>query len=371
MVSSALFTDSPRFRSPMPLESIRIRPELRAAQVERAGSMQPALTLYFTEKYDLGPTHLPATFQKVTLLQSLRILATTSARVLEVPEPLWMRFLPKNLVLLSTWKVAGALRRRKQKAVTYAIENNDLGSLLAPGRHIPSLVLKIPAFVLGAFIRVFLDRIAFGSTGAKELYHSLPGVSRVEHSAHEELPSRHTDSASQHRSRVVFVGELDNRKGILDVMASWSAVEAALPCSELTVIGGGQHEEQVSRWCAERPSSRHFLGFLTHEEVKSSLLRADVLLAPSRRSGRWREQIGLPIGEALARGLTIVTTDETGLAHWLAKNGHVVISETTADSNLTGAISDGLKNQLSPAAVQDSLPPVPGRIAADKWLHSQ
>ncbi|MDQ0000838.1 glycosyltransferase involved in cell wall biosynthesis [Pseudarthrobacter sulfonivorans] len=233
------------------------------------------------------------------------------------------------------------------------------------------MVQKIAAFVLGAVIRTLLDRIAFGSTGAKELYHSLPGVAKLQHALHEELPSRHTETGSHGHSNVVFVGELDDRKGILDVMASWPSVEAEVPGSVVTVIGGGEHADKVSAWCAERPSSRHFLGFLAHDDVKGALIRADVLVAPSRRSGRWREQIGLPIGEALARGLTIVTTDETGLAKWLANNGHVVISETMVADTLAGAIAVALKTQRAPATVQNSLPAVPGRIAADKWLHTQ
>jgi glycosyltransferase involved in cell wall biosynthesis len=78
----------------------------------------------------------------------------------------------------------------------------------------------------------------------------------------------------------------------------------------------------------------------------------------------------LPIGEALAHGLTVVTTNETGLATWLADNGHTVIDEKHVATELGDAIVTALKNQLQPSAVETALPSIPGRIEADKWLHT-
>lgn len=332
--------------------------------------MVPALTLYFTEKYDLGATHLPDSFHKVNLLQAIKILATTQAHVLEVPEPLWMRFLPKNVVLLVAWRLSGLLRRRRQLAVTYAIENNDLTSLLSPRMRLPPLVLHMAGSVLGRLIRSLVDRVAFGSAGSMALYHSLAGVRQIRHRLIEELPASSGSTSSQDRRRVIFVGELDDRKGILDVVAAWPSVESAIPDAVLTIVGGGAYSDQVSRWCSERPATRVFLGFLAHGDVIRALRHADVLVAPSRRSGRWREQIGLPIAEALAHGLTVVTTSETGLASWLADNGHRVIEEQHVPLKLGEAIVSALQNQLRPASIGDSLPSIPGRIASDKWLHT-
>ncbi|WP_461172272.1 glycosyltransferase [Arthrobacter sp. Z1-9] len=339
-------------------------------QVEEAYEMVPATTLYFTEKYDLGATYLNDTFHKVSLLQAVKFLIRSEALVLEVPEPLWVRFLPKNLVLLAVWKLMGQLQRRPRMAVTYAIENNDLTNLLAPKLTLPEPILRLGGLLMGVILRATIDRIAYGSAGSMAVYHSLPGVRGIPHRLIEELPAAVADASTPTRQRAIFIGELDDRKGILDVMEAWPGVESAMPEAVLTVIGAGPHSEIVSTWCRERAASRHFAGFLSHEEVKQSLQHADVLVAPSRRSGRWREQIGLPIAEAVSHGLTVVTTDETGLATWLAATGHTVIEEGRVGHDLRSSLIHALNNQLPRTSVINALPPVPGRIEADKWLHA-
>jgi glycosyltransferase involved in cell wall biosynthesis len=172
------------------------------------------------------------------------------------------------------------------------------------------------------------------------------------------------------RARALFVGEFDDRKGILDLMKAWPSVEDALPDAVLTVVGGGQHAKLVQEWCAERPGARVFCGFLPHEETADQLMKADVLVAPSRRSGRWREQIGLPIVESLSVGLTVVTTDETGLADWLSKEEHTVLPEKDVTRRLAAGIILALRRPIPREKVLDSLPAIPGRIIADSWLHT-
>ncbi|MCY1225923.1 glycosyltransferase, GG-Bacteroidales peptide system [compost metagenome] len=356
------------------VKSIRIRPELRAAQVKRSFRMVPALTLYFGEKYDLGKTSLPGSFRKVGLIECLRIIASSNAQVLEVPEPLWLRFAPKNFLLLATWKLSGLLKSGRKFSVAYAIENNDIKNLLSPRAPLSPIVERIFSRLAGAAIRLSIDRIAFGSSASMNVYHSLPGVKRIEHRLIPELPSR--DPRASERAakaaptmRAVFVGELDDRKGIQDVMKAWPSVEGSLPEAVLTVVGGGKHAALVEQWCRERPESRLFCGFLAHEETARQLSEADVLIAPSRRAGRWKEQIGLPIVEGLSVGLTVVTTDETGLADWLSREEHTVLSETDVERQLAGSITHALEQPISREKVLQSLPAIPGRIAADAWLH--
>lgn len=341
-------------------------------QVEEAYEMVPATTLYFSEKYDLGATHLDSTFRKVSLVKALIFLVRSKADVLEVPEPLWVRFLPMNVLLLIAWKLSGWMRRRSRFVVTYAIENNDLSNLLTPKIKLADPIVRLASTLIGALICCTIDRIAYGSAGSMEIYHSLAGVRDIPHRVVEELPAAtaHTTSMTNDQ-RAIFIGELDDRKGILDVIEAWPGVESELPEAVLTIVGAGPYSQVVPTWCSERPSSRRYLGFLSHAQVKHALRHADVLVAPSRRLGRWREQIGLPITEALSHGLTVVTTDETGLATWLAVNGHVVVEENCVPQQLSSSIIEALKNPLQKTSIQQSLPAIPGRIEADKWLHAQ
>jgi hypothetical protein len=72
--------------------------------------------------------------------------------------------------------------------------------------------------------------------------------------------------------------------------------------------------------------------------------------------------------EALARGKTIVTSDETGLSDWLENNGHKVIKQSDLSENLAYAIIESLLAPLKPDVVYASLPLVDGYSAAMEWL---
>jgi hypothetical protein len=72
----------------------------------------------------------------------------------------------------------------------------------------------------------------------------------------------------------------------------------------------------------------------------------------------------------LALGLTVVTTSETGLAEWLADNGHAVLPPNSSNVELSQVIAARLTTPLDRNVVLRSLPSSNGRIDADKWLHS-
>ncbi|MET1033926.1 MAG: glycosyltransferase [Arthrobacter sp.] len=372
---------------------IRIIPELRAAHVERDPSLTPARTLYFGRMYDLADEP-PATFERVRMASAVRLLLRSDATVLEVPEPLWLRFLPRTAVLVAAWRLGGALaaarggsRGGRRRVVTYAIENNDPRLLLRtgiPGRAAPAVL----GWLIGAWTARNIDRIAYGSAGARAAYAALPGADRVPARTLPELPAPRatvaSPSAAAPRSdpdgsgaapRAVFVGDLSARKGVPELLAAWERVEPLLPGARLDVVGGGALAADVAAWVAAAPRSRRFHGLLPHHEALRVLGESTVLVAPSRRHGRWREQIGLPVTEALALGLTVVTTDETGLAAWLRAAGHgVLASDPPGGPADPGTLADvvvrALREPLPRERVLGSLPGADARAAADQWLHA-
>ncbi|HEX8510411.1 MAG TPA: glycosyltransferase, partial [Propionibacteriaceae bacterium] len=98
------------------------------------------------------------------------------------------------------------------------------------------------------------------------------------------------------------------------------------------------------------------------------LRQSQVLVLPSQSNPGWREQIGLPIMEALAHGCSVVTTSDTGLAQWLTEHGHSVISSSGSASHLADAMVTRLRAPLDESEVLASLPGRDGRLVADDWL---
>ena len=353
------------------IQSIRILPELRAVQVERDLHMTRCRTLFLDEKYDLGETRLPPSMTKVTLRRAVIELFCARERILEVPEPLWLRFLPTELILVLAWKIGGLFQGRARETVTYAIENNDVDDIIFGWRKPRNWLRALARLFLRSFVSVAFDRIAFGSEGARNTYDSLRFSSRVLTRQWDELPA--TSAALERHSSpgsALFVGRLEARKGLHELIAAWADVEKILPHATLTIVGDGELADQVASWSDAKPTTRKWIGQVEHGEVAGLMELNDVLVAPSIRWGRWREQIGLPISEGLGAGLTIVTTSETGLAGWLKENGHEVIDSNMLHIELVPRLVRALQKPLSVDAVVKSLPPVSGRLAADNWLHS-
>lgn len=345
-------------------------------QVEESYETTECEVLYFGKNYDLGATIIPATFRAANLISAMRRLFISRAVVLEVPEPLWVRFFPISAMLVLAWRCGGFLFRRKRMVVTYAIENNDFKNLIC-GRNSPSrLLIALARIVFGRFVSLFISRVAFGSPGAARLYQSLGLSSRVQTKLFIEIPGQVQRAGSEQsdadvfRQGVVFVGRIEERKGILALMRSWPEVERLYPQAVLTVVGSGPLDAELGEWCSFSPESRVSLGLLEHERVGAVIRANTVLVAPSIPWGRWREQIGLPIGEALREGLTVVTTSETGIAGWLSDNGHSVLPIANLDRGLGIGLINALTHPLDRNVVRDSLPQSTPRIDADRWMHA-
>ena len=105
-------------------------------------------------------------------------------------------------------------------------------------------------------------------------------------------------------------------------------------------------------------------------EIHRALRQASLVVLLSQRGARWREQVGLPIVEALAHGCQVLTTDETGLAQWLTDHGHQVVDGSSDSFAVAQAMVEGIGSGRERASVLADLPSVDGRSSADAWLHA-
>lgn len=354
---------------------IRIVPELRAVHVERQRSGVPAEVLYFRAKYDLADEPLASVFVRVSRLGALRRLVTTSATRLEIFEPLWIRLWPTHLLLVAAFRLAGLARRRRHEIGTYAMENSSLATLVGGDRSPSRILVAAIGLLIGLTARLTLTRIAFASDASAAVYRLLPFVGRIPSRVGLELPApTAAESITEpvEPQSAVFLGVLEERKGVQQLVDAWEVVEKRLPSARVTVIGSGPLVETVAAWAARSPQTRRALGALPRDSATDVVGHSSVLVAPSIPDGRWREQIGLPIKEGLARGLTVVTTDQTGLACWLHDHGHRVVA-VEGPAPLAGRLADELTSALSAPldrdAVRASLPRRDGRLDADDWLN--
>lgn len=117
---------------------------------------------------------------------------------------------------------------------------------------------------------------------------------------------RPAGSTRRRRPRVLYVGLLTPRKGLLDLFEASSAVLADGLDHELRILGGvpdegGRAEEQVR---AAVPAHARLMGTMEHERMPSAYAEADIFCLPS-----WWEAMPLSVLEAMASGLPVVATD--------------------------------------------------------------
>jgi glycosyltransferase involved in cell wall biosynthesis len=101
----------------------------------------------------------------------------------------------------------------------------------------------------------------------------------------------------------LYVGLLERRKGIRDILSVLSIVSGTLPEVRLWIVGSGPEENLMKELCRRMGLSHcvDFLGNIGDEELVTRLNEADIFVFPSLQEG-----FGLALVEAMACGRPIV-----------------------------------------------------------------
>ncbi len=336
-------------------------------RILRSGS--PTTVLYSERRYDFDARLAEQTGARRTgLLGAFWYTLRNHIDVLEVAEPLLVRAAPRSFAAIVGARVRAGFRGARPMIVTYAIENKDPrdGFETLPSRT------RMKWRAQRLFVRrvwSMLDRVAYGTSQSQNLYTRLLGASRADQRLIPALPVADIAQAgSTPRERTVtFLGEFSERKGFPLLLRAWPEVKSAVPGARLVLIGKGGGETEAHDLAArddavtveiDPPRARIF----------ALLAQTKVLAFASQPRPRWREQVGLPIVEALGRGCLIATTSETGLARWLEEHGHAVIEDPSDASEFAQAIQTALLSTRSPADIVADLPPRDGRADAEHWI---
>jgi len=122
-------------------------------------------------------------------------------------------------------------------------------------------------------------------------------------------PASGTTGAGRPR-RILFVGRLDERKGIEVLLRAFPAVLRSVPGARLSVVGSGPTEQQARRTADELAISAavDFLGTARPEDLPLVYAGCDAYCAPSLGG----ETLGIVLLEAMASGTPVIASDIPG-----------------------------------------------------------
>ncbi|QCB94430.1 glycosyltransferase family 4 protein [Cellulomonas shaoxiangyii] len=350
---------------------VQLYDQARTAHLERQLA-DPRLTLLYTApRYDFD-TDLAGRIdaRRTGTAAAARLIWRSRVEVLEITEPAFLAGVVRAATCLATLRLRHlVLRRPVPRVVTYVIGNSDPRREYRPRSAREHATFRAKWWLSRAVART-VDRLVFGTPEAEATYRSLYGPPRPGQEVRTvtALPMPCTcPEAAGEPGRVLFLGALVARKGLPVLLDAWPAVAAALPSATLTVVGTGPLEDAV-RALAEADERVRLVVDPPRDRIHAELRAATVLVLPSQASPTWREQVGLPIVEALQHGCTVVTTDQTGLAPWLAEHAHRVVPTSDAPEPLGAAVLAALRAPIPRAEVLASLPDRDGREEAHAWL---
>ncbi|MDB5170145.1 MAG: hypothetical protein JWN82_541 [Candidatus Saccharibacteria bacterium] len=111
------------------------------------------------------------------------------------------------------------------------------------------------------------------------------------------------------KKTILFVGRLENRKGVKFLLRAFALLQAEDPDVELVIAGKGPDQEKLEL-LAEDLKIKHvtFKGYVTHAQKMKLLAEADLFCSPAL----YGESFGLVLLEAMATGNLVVAGNNSG-----------------------------------------------------------
>ncbi|MGH2587507.1 MAG: glycosyltransferase family 4 protein [Dehalococcoidia bacterium] len=174
------------------------------------------------------------------------------------------------------------------------------------------------AWFLRSLIRRLDARIAVSDAACRTVARHFPGAYEVIPNGIDvgrfHRPPLHAHEPDRHKRTVLFVGRIEQRKGLPILIRATAMLRARLPDVRLVVVGDGPDREANQRLAGALGCDVTFAGRVPDERLPAYLRAAQVFCSPATGG----ESFGVVLLEAMAAGTPVVASDIDGYAELLA-----------------------------------------------------
>jgi len=119
---------------------------------------------------------------------------------------------------------------------------------------------------------------------------------------------------------ILFVGRLEKRKGVRQLLEAFQELKKTEPYARLVIVGEGPERERLEEWVQEnRVSFVTFKGYVSDKEKNALFKKADLFCSPAL----FGESFGIVLLEAMAMNKVIVAGDNPGYTSVLKDRGQL------------------------------------------------
>jgi glycosyltransferase involved in cell wall biosynthesis len=217
----------------------------------------------------------------------------------------------------------------------------------AHGGRVPGFLDRRRRRVLARAVLLAAHAVVTVSSGSRDALAGAIGARRVRLITNGVRTDVARAGPAHEPPRVLYVGVLTERKGVLDLLSASESLRRAGVAHELRLVGGtpdeGAGEEARIRAVIGREVK--VLGQLRHDETLAAYADADVFCLPS-----WWEAMPLSVLEAMAAGLPVVAS---------------------AVGDVADVVEDGRTGIVVPPRDRAALARALGRLAGDVALRHE
>ncbi len=188
-------------------------------------------------------------------------------------------------------------------------------------------------------------------------YHIIPnGVDTQHYQARGPLREEYKDG----KLNILFVGRLEERKGVGDLIRACAVVKNSFPDFRLIIAGPGLRLRLYYKTLARTLLNDHaiFTSFVPFNELPQYYRTADIFCAPAN-SG---ESFGIVLLEAMASGTPVVATNIPGYASVLTHGQEGLLAKPSNHRSLADALLTLLKDKQMRVRMAEQ-----GLVTAEKY----